>query len=65
MMIRRDSSVGSMRPLHAPDLVISTGAVSAGAFDFVPQALRTRNASVVFHQVALRPRQTTAVRPPA
>ncbi|HEY9254003.1 MAG TPA: gephyrin-like molybdotransferase Glp [Stenotrophomonas sp.] len=40
---------------HAPDLVISTGAVSAGAFDFVPQALRARNASVVFHQVALRP----------
>ncbi|HVJ37002.1 MAG TPA: molybdopterin molybdotransferase MoeA [Stenotrophomonas sp.] len=40
---------------YAPDLVISTGAVSAGAFDFVPQALRVRNASLVFHQVALRP----------
>lgn len=40
---------------HAPDLVISTGAVSAGAFDFVPQALCARNASLIFHQVGLRP----------
>jgi len=41
--------------LQAPDLVVSTGAVSVGAFDYVPQALRARAATIVFQKVALRP----------
>lgn len=37
------------------DLVISTGAVSMGRFDFVPDVLRGAGARVVFHKVAMRP----------
>jgi molybdopterin molybdotransferase len=37
------------------DLVISTGAVSMGRFDFVPTLLRKQQAEVLFHGVAMRP----------
>jgi molybdopterin molybdotransferase len=37
------------------DLVISTGAVSMGRYDFVPAALRHFGAQVLFHKVAMRP----------
>jgi len=37
------------------DLVISTGAVSMGRYDFVPDALRQFNAQLLFHKVAMRP----------
>ena len=37
------------------DVVISTGAVSMGRYDFVPDALRTLGAEIVFHKVAIRP----------
>jgi len=37
------------------DLVVSTGAVSKGRHDFVPQALAARGAGVLFHGVAMRP----------
>lgn len=40
---------------HQPDLVISTGAVSRGRFDFVPDSLRARGAELRFHGVAIRP----------
>lgn len=37
------------------DLVLSSGAVSMGRYDFVPDALRARGARIGFHQVAIRP----------
>ena len=37
------------------DLVLSTGAVSKGCYDFVPSALQARGAETLFHGVALRP----------
>lgn len=37
------------------DIVISTGAVSMGRYDFVPEALRALGAEIVFHKVAIRP----------
>ncbi|MBB5016431.1 molybdopterin molybdotransferase MoeA [Rehaibacterium terrae] len=37
------------------DVVISTGAVSMGEFDFVPDALARIGAEPVFHKVAMRP----------
>lgn len=37
------------------DLVLSTGAVSKGCYDFVPAALGARGADVLFHGVAIRP----------
>ena len=36
-------------------VLVSTGAVSAGRYDFIPDALRARGASIVFHKVAIRP----------
>lgn len=37
------------------DLVVSTGAVSKGRYDFVPHALAALDAEIVFHGVAMRP----------
>jgi molybdopterin molybdotransferase len=37
------------------DLILSTGAVSMGRYDFVPQALAAVGARQVFHKVAMRP----------
>lgn len=37
------------------DLVISTGAVSKGRYDFVPHALAGLGAEIVFHGLAMRP----------
>ncbi len=37
------------------DLVLSTGAVSKGCYDFVPSALGARGAEILFHGVAIRP----------
>ncbi|HEY4294076.1 molybdopterin molybdotransferase MoeA [Luteibacter sp.] len=39
---------------HA-DLIVTTGAVSAGRFDFVPAALAALGARELFHKVAIRP----------
>lgn len=36
-------------------VLLSTGAVSMGRHDFVPDALRTLGAQIVFHKVAIRP----------
>ena len=40
---------------QAIDLLISTGAVSMGRFDFIPDALRSLGADILFHKVAIRP----------
>jgi molybdopterin molybdotransferase len=37
------------------DMIISTGAVSMGRFDFVPTLLREQRAEMLFHGVAMRP----------
>lgn len=37
------------------DMIISTGAVSAGKYDFIPRALNTLKANTVYHKVAIRP----------
>ncbi len=37
------------------DVVLSTGAVSMGAHDFVPEALRRAGADIAFHKVRMRP----------
>ena len=37
------------------DLIVTTGAVSAGRFDFVPAALDSLGARELFHKVAIRP----------
>ena len=37
------------------DLIVTSGAVSAGRFDFVPAALGSLGARTLFHKVAMRP----------
>lgn len=37
------------------DILIITGAVSAGDFDFVPRVLKKAGVNVLFHKVAIRP----------
>ncbi len=37
------------------ELIISTGAVSMGRYDFIPDALRELGAEILFHKVAMRP----------
>lgn len=37
------------------DLIVTSGAVSAGRFDFVPAALASLGARTLFHKVAIRP----------
>lgn len=39
----------------AVDFIVSTGAVSMGRYDFVPEALAELGAKVLFHKVAIRP----------
>ena len=45
-------AVSSLRP-H--DVIVSTGAVSMGRFDFVPDALARLGAATLFHKVRIRP----------
>ena len=37
------------------DLVITTGGVSAGRFDCVPEAIRSVGGEILFHKVAVKP----------
>ena len=37
------------------DIIISTGAVSMGKIDFIPNSLRTLGANILFHKVLIRP----------
>jgi molybdopterin molybdotransferase len=37
------------------DIIVSTGAVSMGRYDFVPAALTSLGAEILFHKVAMRP----------
>jgi molybdopterin molybdotransferase len=37
------------------DIVISSGAVSAGAYDFIAEGLRSKNANILYHKVKLKP----------
>ena len=41
--------------LNNTDIFISTGAVSAGSFDFIPTSLQKLGADIIFHKAAIRP----------
>ena len=41
--------------LPQADVLLSTGAVSAGKHDFIPDCLRALGAQIVFHKLAIRP----------
>jgi molybdopterin molybdotransferase len=50
-----DAFLAAIDSMADADIVISTGAVSMGRFDFVPDALARRGATTLFHKVAIRP----------
>ena len=37
------------------DMIVTTGAVSVGRYDFIPNALKQLNARIIFHKVNIRP----------
>ncbi len=41
--------------LKSSNVIISTGAVSMGKYDFIPQTLQKLGAEIIFHKVAIRP----------
>lgn len=41
--------------LNDPAIIISTGAVSKGAWDFIPETLKNMGATIHFHRVNIRP----------
>ncbi len=40
---------------QVPDIILTTGAVSAGDFDFVPQVIRELGGEILFHKVSIKP----------
>lgn len=38
-----------------PDIILTTGAVSAGDFDFIPQVIRELGGEILFHKVSIKP----------
>ncbi len=40
---------------NVPDLILTTGAVSAGDFDFVPQVVAGLGGEILFHKVSIKP----------
>ena len=40
---------------NCPNIIISTGAVSAGKYDFIPRSLKRIGAEIIFHKAAIRP----------
>jgi molybdopterin molybdotransferase len=40
---------------NPPDIIISTGAVSMGKYDFITSAIKDLGADIYFHKVAIRP----------
>ncbi len=41
--------------LSHSDILITTGAVSAGKYDFIPHSLKRLGADIIFHKLAIRP----------
>ncbi|WP_133499604.1 gephyrin-like molybdotransferase Glp [Cognatilysobacter terrigena] len=50
-----DAFIDAIASLPPHDVVVSTGAVSMGRFDFVPEALSRIGATTLFHKVRIRP----------
>ena len=46
------TSLGSQ---EAADIIVTTGGVSAGRYDLVPQAIAQLGGEIIFHRVAIRP----------
>ncbi|GAE32467.1 molybdopterin molybdotransferase MoeA [Halalkalibacter hemicellulosilyticus] len=49
------------KALHEVDVLITTGGVSVGDFDFIPEILKKLEANVLFNKIAMRPGSVTTV----
>ncbi|PTH48679.1 gephyrin-like molybdotransferase Glp [Staphylococcus agnetis] len=57
-----ESSLDAVRQaVQKHDIVITTGGVSVGDFDYLPDSYRALNATVLFNKVAMRPGSVTTV----
>ncbi|SPZ78996.1 molybdopterin biosynthesis protein [Staphylococcus aureus] len=57
-----DSSLAVVKEVHQKhDIVITTGGVSVGDYDYLPDIYRSLNAEVLFNKVAMRPGSVTTV----
>ncbi|HSW51436.1 MAG TPA: gephyrin-like molybdotransferase Glp [Bryobacteraceae bacterium] len=57
---RRPALVAALRrALNRQDVVLFTGGVSAGAYDFVPDAIKAAGARIRFHKLRMRPGKPT------
>lgn len=56
-LVRDDSILfeSKLKAIDAPAIIISTGAVSKGEWDFIPDTLRRVGATIHFHRVNIRP----------
>ena len=50
-----DAFLDALAGMPAAEVVVSTGAVSMGRFDFIPDALERLGATTLFHKVRIRP----------
>lgn len=46
---------GKIAAMKDPAIIISTGAVSKGVWDFIPESLKSMGATIHFHRVNIRP----------
>ena len=57
-----DTTINTLKNLQKEyDIVITTGGVSVGDFDYIQQAYEALNAEVLFNKVAMRPGSVTTV----
>lgn len=56
-LVRDDAALfeSKLKAIDAPAIIISTGAVSKGEWDFIPDTLRKMGAIIHFHRVNIRP----------
>jgi len=56
-IVRDDSALfeGKIAAIKEPAIIISTGAVSKGVWDFIPESLKNMGATIHFHRVNIRP----------
>lgn len=50
-----DSFLNILKDEHKYDLIVSSGAVSAGHFDFVREGLEKAGAEILYHKIAMKP----------
>ena len=50
-----DSFIAVLKASAASDIIITTGAVSKGRWDFIPDSLKEFGAKILFHKINIRP----------